>query len=83
MGNTFLGTNSGAATTTGSSNIVLGRDAATSAANASNEFIVGSATYWVATNGAAATYFPTAGASLGYMQFRLNGQFVKVQVYAP
>ena len=72
----------------GSSNICIGRDANGSGPATTNELSLGSATYYVATNGAAATYFPTAtagavvlGNALGFMRIYLNGTFVKIPVY--
>jgi hypothetical protein len=49
---------------------------------------IGGTTAYVATNGAAATYFPTAtvgavvlGSALGFIRILLNGTFVKIPVY--
>lgn len=81
--NVCAGFNAGNNITTGSSNIVLGTDAQTAAATDSNQLVLGSATRFVATNGGATTYYATAGASLGYVQIRLNGANVKIPVYAP
>jgi hypothetical protein len=86
--NTLLGVAAGNTITTGSSNICIGRAAITSSATVSNELVLGSATQFVATNGAAATYFPTATAGAvvpgncqGFIRIYLNGTFVKIPVY--
>lgn len=81
--NVCAGFNAGNNITTGSSNIVLGTDAQTAAAGDSNQLVLGSSARFVATNGGATTYYATAGASLGYIQVRLNGANVKIQVFAP
>lgn len=89
IGNTFLGTNSGASTTTGSGNICIGRDSATAAGD-SNVIAIGSAGYFVGTNGGANTYYanavggtvlPPAGAT-GFWRVSINGTFRKIAVYA-
>jgi hypothetical protein len=79
--NTALGTNAGSNVTTGSSNIAIGRDALISGVGVTNELSIGSAAYYVATNGGATTYFATAtagavalpAASLGFIRINLNG----------
>lgn len=81
--NVLLGHSAGTGLTTGNNNICIGRSATTSGAAATNELSIGSAVNYVATNGGATTYFATAGASLGYIQLRLNGAAVKIQVFAP
>jgi hypothetical protein len=81
--NVAIGRQAGDSITTGSSNIVIGSGADTAAATTSNSLVLGDATNYVATNGGATTYYATAGASLGYIQVRLNGADVKIQVFAP
>jgi len=82
--NTVIGYNAAQATlTTGASNIIIGASATTAAASTSNSLVIGSSTNYVATNGGATTYYATTGASLGYIQIRLNGSNVKIQVYTP
>ena len=78
-----MGFQAGSNLTTGSSNICIGRSAQASGSNAQNELSIGSATQFVATDGGATTYFATAGASLGYIQLRLNGAPVKIEVFTP
>jgi hypothetical protein len=78
-----IGDSAGDSITTGSSNIVIGSNADVAAATDSNQLVLGSVGNYVATNGAATTYYATAGASLGYIQVRLNGANVKIQVFAP
>ena len=80
--NVLLGNQAGDSITTGNSNIVIGSGADVAAAGDSNQFVLGDATNYVATNGGATTYYATAGASLGYIRVRLNGTFVKIQVFA-
>lgn len=81
--NLFAGYQAGANATSGNSNIVLGAGADTAAVTDSNQLVLGGATNYVATNGGATTYYATAGASLGYIQVRLNGANVKIEVFAP
>jgi hypothetical protein len=81
--NVFVGRQAGDSVTTGASNIVIGSGADTAAATTSNSLVVGDATNYVATDGGATTYYAAAGASLGYIQVRLNGADVKIQVFAP
>jgi hypothetical protein len=60
-----------------------------SGSTVSSELCIGSPTYFVATNGAATTYFPTASAGavalpaacLGFIRINLNSSFVKIPVY--
>ena len=88
--NTFIGTDAGSGVTTGSSNICIGRSATASGIGNSNDLAIGSATYFVASNGAATTYFTTATATstgvlpatCGFIRILLNGTFVKIPVYA-
>lgn len=82
--NVLVGTQAGDSITTGSSNIVIGCGAGAdvAAAGDSNQLVLGDATNYVATNGGATTYYATAGASLGYMRVRLNGTYVKIEVFA-
>ena len=80
--NTSVGFNAGGSITSGASNISIGTDAGPAAGTDSNVLAIGSALRWVATP-TAATYYATAGASLGYIQLRLNGANVKIQVFAP
>ncbi len=61
----------------------IGVNATTAAAADSNQLVIGASGNYVATNGGATTYYATAGASLGYIQVRLNGANVKIQVFAP
>jgi len=82
-GNSVLGFNAGSNLTTGSNNIVLGANATPAAATTNNSLVIGSNGNYVATNGGATTYYATAGASLGYIQVRLNGADVKIEVFAP
>jgi hypothetical protein len=88
--NTFIGNTAGSTTTTGTQNICIGSNSTMSAAGISNELSIGSAFggQYVATNGGAATYFPTATAgavvlasALGFIRINLNGTFVKIPVY--
>jgi len=86
--NTLIGTDAGNTLTIGHSNIVIGRGAVTGGAATTNELSIGSATYFVGTNGAAATYYATAtagavvlGAAQGFIRILLNGTFVKIPVY--
>jgi hypothetical protein len=87
--NTFIGHASGAVVQTGSSNICIGSNSQVSGIAISNELVIGSNGQFVATNGAAATYFATATAgavalpvaSLGFIRINLNGSFVKIPVY--
>lgn len=75
---------------TGASNIFIGRLSAAAAAADNNKLVIGSASYWVATDGAAATYYTTATAvstgtlpaTCGFMRVLLNGTWVKIPVYA-
>ena len=67
---------------------MIGRDANTTAAGTVNELAIGSSSFYVATNGAAATYFPTAtagavalGLAQGFIRINLNGTLVKIPVY--
>jgi hypothetical protein len=88
--NTLLGTAAGDNITTGSSNICIGSDAQTSAAGASNELVVGSNARFVATDGAANTFFTSATAlstgvlpvTCGFIKINLNGTVRKIAVYA-
>lgn len=87
--NTFLGVDAGSNLTIGASNICIGRNSVTAGIADSNKLVLGSATYWVGTNGGASTYFPTAGAGaviapgtiLGFIQVKLNGTLLKLAVY--
>jgi hypothetical protein len=86
--NTCIGSAAGSNIVGGGSNICIGVNAATSAAGNSNELSIGSSVQYVATNGAAATYFATATAGAviagnpqGFIRIRLNGTFVKIPVY--
>jgi len=86
--NTILGFQAGQLVSTGSSNIAIGTASSFSAFGISNELVLGSAVNFVATNGAAATYFPTAtagavvaGNPTGFIRIYLNGTFVKIPVY--
>lgn len=86
--NTLLGVAAGNNITNGSSNICIGRAAITSGVAAANELVLGSATQFVATNGAANTYFTTATAGAivptnftGYIRIYLNGTYVKIPIY--
>lgn len=86
--NTAFGSNAGANITSGTSNICIGVSSDTSSATVSNELVIGSSAQFVATNGAAATYFATATAGAvvpgncqGFIRIRLNGSFVKIPVY--
>ena len=81
--NVAIGVNAGSALTSGSSNIIIGSGASVAAVTDSNQLVLGDATNYIATNGGATTYYATAGASLGYIQVRLNGANVKIQVFAP
>jgi len=81
--NVAVGYGAGNNITTGGVNICLGVNATTAAATTSNSLVIGSTGNYVATNGGATTYYATAGASLGYIQVRLNGADVKIQVFAP
>lgn len=80
--NVLLGWGAGNTLTTGNQNICIGVGAITAAAGDNNQLVVGSVGNWVATP-TAGTYYATAGASLGYIQVRLNGANVKIQVFAP
>lgn len=61
----------------------------TGGAALNNILSIGSATYFVATNGGAATYFPAPSAGgvvlpatcSGFIQVNLNGTYVKIPVY--
>jgi hypothetical protein len=86
--NVFIGSAAGSTTTFGGSNICIGVNARTSGAATSNELSLGSSAQYVATDGAAATYFPTAtagavvlGLALGFIRINLNGTLVKIPVY--
>jgi hypothetical protein len=86
--NIYIGETAGSNATTGSSNICIGRASNLSGATVSNELVIGSAANFVATNGAAATYFPTAtagavvlGNAQGFIRINLNGTLVKIPVY--
>jgi hypothetical protein len=81
--NTVVGYQGGITLTTGASNVIIGAGADVAAVGDSNKLVLGSAGNYVATNGGATTYYATAGASLGYIQVRLNGADVKIQVFAP
>ena len=81
-GNIAIGNSAGGANTTGQSNIFIGIGANGTGATASRQISIGSATYFVGTDGAANTYFATAGASLGYWRVVINGTARKIQVYA-
>ena len=81
--NTIIGSSAGGTLTTGSTNIFIGAGSTASAAGDSNTLVIGSSTNYVATNAGATTYYATTGASLGYIQIRLNGANVKIQVYTP
>ena len=45
------------------------------------DLAIGTATNPIGSRGDASAY-PTAGASLGYARIKLNGTYVKVQIYA-
>jgi hypothetical protein len=83
VNNVAIGQSAGGGLTTGSGNIILGVDANAATPTTNNTFVLGSAGNFVATNGGPTTYYATAGASLGYIQIRLNGADVKIQVFAP
>ena len=68
--------------TTGSKNICIGANAQVEAATSVNQIAIGSATYFVGTNGGPNTYYATAGASLGYWRVIINGTARKIQVFA-
>jgi hypothetical protein len=66
----------------------MGRDSQTLVNSDGNQLVLGSASYYVATNGFATTYFPTAtagavvlGSALGFIRILLNGTYVKIPVY--
>jgi hypothetical protein len=88
--NIGIGHNAAANLTTGTSNIVIGITAPSPAVGTSNMLALGSSTNWVATNGAAATYYNTATAlstgtlpaTCGFIRVYLNGSWVKIPVYA-
>jgi hypothetical protein len=88
--NVFIGTDAGGTTTIGGSNILIGRSAITGAAGNSNEIAIGSATYFVGTNAAANTYYPTAvtgtvlppAGATGFWRVLINGTARKIAVYA-
>jgi hypothetical protein len=75
--------------TTGSSNILIGVNANATAVNSTNQLSIGSSGQYVATNGAAATYFPNANTGVtlppagsnGFIRIILNGSVIKVAVY--
>ena len=86
--NTMLGVDAGNNIGTTSSNICIGR-AAQIISGGGNEIIIGSATYWVGTNGAANTYWPSAAAgaavlpvgATGWWRLAINGTIRKIAVY--
>lgn len=80
--NTAIGFQSGDFQTTGDSNIIIGANARTILATDSNQLVFGSSSQYVGTNGAANTYYATAGASAGYWRIVINGTVRKIQVYA-
>lgn len=88
--NVLLGWGAGNTLTTGSQNICIGVSATPAAATNSNTLVIGSSANWVATQGAATTYFTTATAlstgtlpaTCGFMRVYLNGSWVKIPVYA-
>ena len=88
--NIAIGHNAAANLTTGTSNIVIGTTAPSPAVGTSNMLALGSSANWVATNGAAATYYTTATAlstgtlpaTCGFIRVYLNGSWVKIPVYA-
>ena len=87
--NTALGSDSFSNVGTGTNNIGLGVGCRVSASTVSNELSIGSSAQFVATNGGATTYFPTASAGavalpaacLGFIRIYLNASFVKIPVY--
>lgn len=87
--NTAFGSGAGSNITSGTNNICIGVSANVSGATNSNELVIGSNTSFVATMGAATTYYNTAtagavalpAASLGFIRIYLNGSFVKIPVY--
>ena len=86
--NVFIGNDCASTTTTGGQNICIGVGTRTSTNTISNELCIGSSSGFVATNGAAATYFATAttgavvlGAAQGFIRINLNGTLVKIPVY--
>ena len=87
--NTALGSDSFSNVGTGTNNIGLGVGCRVSASNVNNELSIGSSAQFVATNGGATTYFPTASAGavalpaacLGFIRIYLNASFVKIPVY--
>jgi len=102
--NTAFGAYSGGLVTTGSNNISIGYNASHSGIAATNEIVIGvnaagvgnntlsigSSVNFVATNGAAATYFTSATATssgilpatCGFIKVNLNGTIVKIPIYA-
>ena len=87
--NTLIGVDAGNGIGGGTQNICIGRAANLSSGAASNELVLGSSTYYVATNGGPTTYFATAtagavalpAAALGFIRIYLNGTNVKLAVY--
>lgn len=79
---TAIGFQSGDFQTSGSSNILIGANARTITNTDSNQLSIGSSVNYVGTNGAANTYYATAGASAGYWRIVINGTVRKIQVYA-
>lgn len=88
--NVCVGWGAGNTLTTGSQNICIGVGATTAAVNNSNTLVIGSSGNWVATQGAATTYYNTATAlstgtlpaTCGFIRVYLNGSWVKIPVYA-
>ena len=87
--NLLIGADSGNNLTSGNQNICIGRAANISSGTGTNEFALGSNTYYVATNGGPTTYFNTATAlstgvlpaTCGFIRIYLNGATVKIPVY--
>jgi hypothetical protein len=88
--NVAIGQAAGNLATSANNNIIIGRNAQLAAATDDNQLVLGSAGTWVATNGAAATYYTTATAlstgtlpaTCGFIRVYLNGSWVKIPVYA-
>lgn len=89
-GNTAIGQSAGSSATSAVDNIIIGRNAQLAVATDDNQLVIGSSGAWVATNGAAATYYTAATAlstgtlpaTCGFIRVYLNGSWVKIPVYA-